>query len=545
LAGLPPRLLIEEVTSSRLDDKTRKILLGENIQQVVCIPFNSAERGTGFIILGLKRSLEWKEKSRYIADIFSKAGEVKSNIDYLRNRFVYIEKSLKEKESELSNLLEQLEVSKRTRTNFLQAVTHELRTPLNTILGFSELLASGNYGELKEEQRQAVRNVYEGAKSLLTLINDIIDIAKIELYEEVFSPELINIEELLNRVVKLTGRDYDRLSIRIDYDIEPEAKTITADERKLKQILYNILENAVKYTPKGGKIEIKVKRMGEQVFFSIRDTGIGLRRSDLTRIFEPFVQIEMGEVGKIRGIGLGLAIAKHYVKMHKGEIWAESEGLGKGTSIFFTIPISSFPFAEREKKVLSETPKGPEDAPLILIVDKDPQAVELAKKILIDNNYRVIAASTAEEAHKLLKSYIPQAILIDILLPDADGWEFIKFLKTTPRFSSIPVVVTSILDYRERARELGIDEYFVKPVSSEMLLEMVKKLQLSSPPPTIFVIKSEESENISDTLKRMGFNVEIISRPREEEMIGLDGYKNVVTSWRDLPRILARMGKEI
>ena len=265
-----------------------------------------------------------------------------------------LEKTVQERTAELSKAKKEADNANHAKTEFLANMSHELRTPLNHIIGFTELVLDKHFGDLNKKQEEFLNDVQGSSHHLLSLINDILDISKIEAGKLVFSPSIVNLRELLERSLIMVKEKSMKNSIELQLDVNGADKTIFADERKLKQIMFNLLSNAMKFTPEGGIVSVIAKRydfesrdksvaFGNQnnsIMISVSDTGIGLRSDDLNRIFEPFEQIENSRSRKFQGTGLGLSLTKRLVELHGGRIWAESEGENKGSSINFIIPIT-------------------------------------------------------------------------------------------------------------------------------------------------------------------------------------------------------------
>ena len=222
-------------------------------------------------------------------------------------------------------------------------MSHELRTPLNAILGFSEVLQDQYFGKLNEKQAEYINDILESARHLLSLINDILDLSKIETGRTELEISSIDIEDLLQNSTIMIKEKVAKHNISLDLHISPELNglKVEADERRLKQIMFNLLSNAAKFTPDGGSITVEARMDGDNVLISVADTGIGIEPDEQEKIFEEFYQARTnsGLHGKTPGTGLGLSIAKRLVEMHGGRIWAESEGIGKGSRFSFTIPI--------------------------------------------------------------------------------------------------------------------------------------------------------------------------------------------------------------
>ncbi|MGD9779660.1 PAS domain-containing sensor histidine kinase, partial [Methanomethylovorans sp.] len=230
------------------------------------------------------------------------------------------------------------ETSSRTKSEFLANMSHELRTPLNSIIGFSDALMEGYFGELDPKQTRYIQNISNSGKHLLNLINDILDISKVEAGKMKLFPESTNIDSLLDEMVSLVQPLAAKKEIIINVSRDPELQTMFADKAKIKQVLYNLLGNAIKFTHRGGRVIIRTNINGNMAQISVIDTGIGISPQDMNRLFRPFTQLDSSVARRYEGTGLGLALVKELIELHGGHIWVESE-VGKGSNFTFEIPL--------------------------------------------------------------------------------------------------------------------------------------------------------------------------------------------------------------
>ena len=275
---------------------------------------------------------------------------------------------LVETNSNLHQAVKEMKVAKRaaehankTKSDFLANMSHELRTPLNHIIGFTELVVDKNFGDLNETQDEYLNDVLNSSRHLLSLINDILDLSKVEAGKIELEPTQINLENLLENSLTMVKEKAIKHGLQIGLNISEVPETITVDERKMKQIIYNLLSNSVKFTPDGGQVQVNARKMDSDalrsqldddgfppstmgnnnkdwILISVKDTGIGLNQDDLKRIFIPFEQVENSKSRKYQGTGLGLSLVKNMVALHGGRIWAESDGVGEGATFSFVIP---------------------------------------------------------------------------------------------------------------------------------------------------------------------------------------------------------------
>ncbi len=397
---------------------------------------------------------------------------------------------------ELHKTNQQLEAVSKLKSEFLANMSHELRTPLNAIIGFSEILCDQSFGKLTEKQIKYANNVAVSGKHLLQLINEILDLSKVESGKMELHPETISATGMLADIVSFARGLAAKKDITIRHHISPKLMTITADPKKLKQIFYNLLSNAIKFTPQNGCVEIftdvvedfEMSSPEQSVVrcyaeFCVKDNGIGIEKADQERIFQEFQQVDGSYARQYEGTGLGLALTKKLIELHGGSIWVESEK-DKGSSFYFTIPVtekdmvtpeqSSFPVGTNERGI--EKPTTGRGQGVVLVIEDDPHSFELISACLDEAGYQVIHVANGSEAVETARLVQPSIITLDIILPDKDGWEILQELKASPETMHIPVVITSVLDDEETGFSLGAADYIVKPVSRAELLERMARL---------------------------------------------------------------------
>jgi DNA-binding response OmpR family regulator/nitrogen-specific signal transduction histidine kinase len=422
-------------------------------------------------------------------------------------------------------------------------MSHELRTPLNAIIGFSEILGDKTFGELNAKQTKYINNVLVSGRHLLQLINDILDLSKVEAGKLELEPSGVNIKGLLENSLIMIKEKAMKHGVKLDLQISQELidLEISADERKLKQIMFNLLSNAAKFTPAGGSIRLEANLISDFGFriselekegrivsdqsairiaqsaieVSVADTGIGIKPEDLERVFGEFEQVDSTYARQQEGTGLGLALTRKLIGMHDGRIWVESEGEGKGSTFTFVIPIEAL---EREGEIsiepeepLSSRPDIDDSRPLVLVVEDDRQASELISQYLSEADYAVAHAFDGKQAIQMARELKPYAITLDILLPKKSGWEVLAELKSLPETKDIPVLIVSITEKQKFGLNLGAIEYFVKPVNKDHLIEAVHKAGgvLAKEKITVLVVDDEPQtiELLTDELQAEGFNV--------------------------------------
>ena len=425
---------------------------------------------------------------------------------------------LEKKALELEEKNVEIQEATETKSQFLANMSHELRTPLNAIIGFSEILSDKTFGELNEKQSKYTHNVLTSGRHLLQLINDILDLSKVEAGKSELEPSGMNIKSLLENSLIMIKEKALNHGIKLDSHISPEVMDleIFADERKLKQIMFNLLSNAAKFTPDGGTITTSARRDGEDLMVGVADTGIGIKPEDQERVFSEFEQVDSTYARQQQGTGLGLALTRKLIELHGGRIWVESEGEGKGSTFTFVIPIRAEALAEKlsfePEEPLSSRPHVDDSRPLVLVVEDDRQASELINQYLSEADYAVAQAFDGEQAIEMARELRPYAITLDILLPKKDGWEVLAELKSLPETKDIPVVILSITEDRlQFGLNLGAIEYFVKPVNKEQLIKAVRRAGavFKKEKLTVLVVDDEPKtvELLTDELRAEGFDV--------------------------------------
>jgi PAS domain S-box-containing protein len=385
------------------------------------------------------------------------------------------QEQIEQQNRELGLRNREVERATHMKSKFLASMSHELRTPLNAIVGFSDLLAEGTSGALNTKQKRFVDHIKQGSAHLLQLINDILDLSKIEAGQLELHTEEFRVQDALPEVLSTIDPLAMAKNIRVEQ--KPESKSLVrADRVRFKQILYNLLSNAVKFTPKGGQISIECVDDWDFVRVSVTDTGTGIRPEDQEVIFDEFRQGEGRADGVHEGTGLGLAITRRLVEQQGGRISVESE-LGKGSCFTFSLPAvepRSEVHAVEEPIKTSVTMNSGRLTPLVLIVDDEVPARELLASYL-EPGYRVAMAESGVEAIKEAQRLRPDAITLDILMPGSDGFETLVALRKNPATADIPVIILSIVDQKQIGFALGAADYLIKPVRKPMLLETIRR----------------------------------------------------------------------
>jgi adenylate cyclase len=500
---------------------------------------------------------------------------------------------LKEREQELADLVEELraardeaEAATQAKSQFLANMSHELRTPLNAIIGFSEVLVDTVDASGQKSLLDPLQRIHGAGEHLLHLINQVLDLAKIESGKMELASEPVEIvqlaEDVITTIAPLVEKGRNKIVLRSD-----DVGHFIGDPMRYREILLNLLGNACKFT-EDGTITVAISRESRSdsdwVRVAISDTGMGMAPDQMKKLFSEFVQLDDSVRKRHGGTGLGLAISQHLSHLMGGEITVESE-VGVGSTFTLHLPLS----AQQQARVVpdkvgagrpSEAPAAAGTAaieplpPTILVVDDDPAAVELLVMILERRGYNVVPTSDGADVVRLAKELRPQAILLDILMPETDGWAVLNALKADPDVADLPVILISMLDEATRGIALGASEYLTKPISSEQLLSVLKRFGgmpgTPSKAPSILVVEddADSREMLRVILSKAGCEVslagngiEALARMGEAKpdlvlldlmMPEMDGfeYLSVVRendAWRDVPIVVVTardLGKE-
>ncbi|MFN3322374.1 MAG: response regulator [Bryobacteraceae bacterium] len=372
----------------------------------------------------------------------------------------------KNQELELRN--QQVERADRLKSEFLASMSHELRTPLHTIIGFSELLLEELEGPLNDKQKRFLGHIQQDSKHLLELINDILDLSKIEAGRVELRPEVFDMSSAIQEVLDSVRRLAEDKGILIESRLH-DGTAIHADRVRFKGILYNLLSNSVKFTPAGGRVWVESANAAGAISVTVGDTGVGIPPEAHETIFDKFSQVGATTKGVKEGTGLGLAITKRLVELHGGSICVESEP-GVGSRFTFTIPVPQRHGGNEQEAAPVRSHK-----PLILVVEDEPGARELMSSYLEPHGYKTVMASDAAEAMRLAKELRPDAVTLDLLLPGKTGWQLLREFRETPETAGIPILIVTVMDDGESALAAGATEYLTKPLGKDVFLRTLEK----------------------------------------------------------------------
>ena len=368
---------------------------------------------------------------------------------------------------ELETKSAELEVASRHKSEFLASMSHELRTPLNAVIGFSEVLIDRMFGELNERQDEYVRDIWNSGRHLLELLNEILDLSKVEAGQMVLEPTTVDVAQTLDYAVSLVRERAAKHGITVDVAVGPGIDVIETDPLRFKQVMLNLLSNAVKFTPDGGRVDITAEVVDDDLVIAVTDTGPGIPEADRERIFDSFQQGGRG-VAREEGTGLGLTLSRRIVELFGGRLWLESE-VGRGSTFAFTIPLGRAP--QPSGPAGSEPP----DRPTVLLVDDDLASLDLIDAYLQGTGVRLERAMDGSEALRLAREIRPSGIILDLRMPRVDGWQVLDQLQDDPSTSALPIVIVSVVDDRLQGLARGAAEYLIKPVSRDDLLAALSR----------------------------------------------------------------------
>jgi signal transduction histidine kinase/CheY-like chemotaxis protein len=382
----------------------------------------------------------------------------------------------------------------RTKSSFLANMSHELRTPLNAIIGLTDMMVGNAARFGTEKALEPLRRVHRAGTHLLGLINQVLDLSKIESGKLELNLETVSIPALVEEVIgtarPLAEQNKNRLSVECPSDLPP----IEADAMRVRQILLNLLSNACKFT-KDGSIILRVLQVVHQgqdcIAFAVADSGIGMTPEQLGRLFEEFSQGDVTTARQYGGTGLGLAITRRLCQMMGGDVSVTSE-VGKGTTFAVRLPVAAAVVVARNQpgETVTDVPSGD----CVLVIDDDATARELIADYLHQAGFAVITAAGGREGLKRAKDHHPIAITLDVMMPDIDGWTVLAALRGDPQLADIPVVMATIVDERRQGMTLGAVGYLTKPIDRDKLVEIIRRYEAPSGPTRVLVVEDDATQ---------------------------------------------------
>ena len=520
LRGVNPRIIKSGITTKEVfDDLWRTLRAGKEWHGEIC---NRKKNG----------ELYWVSSST--SALLNEQGEI--------TNYIAIQEDItarKKAEDELREAKKTAEVANLAKSQFLAKMSHELRTPLNAIIGYSEMLMEEAADLDEQEFIPDLEKIRSAGKHLLALINDILDLSKIEAGKMVLFLEDFDANAVIQDVIHTSKPLIDKNHNCFTTEIIHEPGIIFGDVTKFRQLLYNLISNASKFT-ENGNITLRVSREmrdnQEVLVVSVSDTGIGMTPEQLQRVFKEFVQADTTITSKYGGTGLGLAICKKFCEMMGGNIEVQSE-FKSGSVFTFWLPVR---MVDKESAVIPTNENAPQDTKLfakaaeslqphqnkVLVIDDDPQVLDIIRHYLEKEGYLVLTALGGEKGLELAKSEHPIAITLDVVMPKMDGWEVLMRLKSDAELSNIPVIMLSFMDNYNMGYALGVTDYLTKPVDKERLLNLLQKFKTDKSQNRILVVEDNPSERelTMKILLRDGF----VGIPAENGKVALDIMKETI-----------------
>ena len=418
-----------------------------------------------------KRALERERLARKEAErlLEEKSREL---YDFHESQKRELERLVDERTRELSVARDQAIEASRAKSQCLAKMSHELRTPLNAILGYSEMLEEDAKDAGRARDVDDLRKIQVAGKHLLSLINDVLDLSKIEAGQMALYLEEVDLDALVREVVATVRPIVEKNRNAFDVQLAGELGVARTDVTKVRQTLFNLLSNAAKFT-EGGTVSLQASRDRLGLRFSVRDTGIGMTEEQKAQLFQPFRQAEPSTARRYGGTGLGLAISQRFAELLGGAIEVQTAP-GAGSTFTLQLPLSEAASDAPAPQRGASGSEAPSHRGLVLVIDDDEAARELLGRILADEGYAVAFARDGQQGIELARSLKPRAITLDVVMPKVDGWSVLSSLKAEPEVSAIPVIVVSVLGERSLAMSVGACDYVTKPVDRADLARVLR-----------------------------------------------------------------------
>ncbi|MEC7165496.1 MAG: response regulator, partial [SAR324 cluster bacterium] len=422
------------------------------------------------------------------------------------------------------------------KSQFLANMSHELRTPLNAVIGLTEMLKEDSEDDGNTEYLEPLDRIHNASKHLLSLINDVLDLSKIEAGKIEIYLEAFNFSDLIQDIINTSETLATKNNNRLTVNFEDEVQVIKSDQTRIKQIIYNLVSNACKFT-ENGTVTLNIKLAATitnqpLIEIEVEDTGIGMNEEQLQRLFKSFSQADSSTTRKYGGTGLGLTISRLLARLLGGDVTVKSEP-NKGT--VFTATFQPAELVESELKANSPVSVGTDERTgqkKILVIDDDPTVLGLMQRHLDKEGFGVLTASDGNEGVKIAREAQPDAITLDVLMPGIDGWSVLRTLKADPETERIPVIMASIIDEKGKGIGLGASEYLIKPVDRANLIQAVEKFIGQNVGRKILVVEDNESirQSIDSVLVKNGYETHLASN-------GVEALK-ILSENEDLPDLI-------
>ena len=526
---------------TRYDEESRQLedgSMSQRPQSIIYLPLIAKEQVLGIITI---QSFEKHAYTDHHLNVLQSLASYTAIA--LDNANVY--RQLNEHEVEIRRLFEDAQQARAiaeeadaAKSAFLSTVSHELRTPLTSVLGFAKIIKKRLEDRIfplvpKDDKKivSTIQQVEDNLKVVVSegerltkLIDDVLDLAKIEAGKLEWHMESVTMAEIIDRATAATSSLFDQKGLRLEKQIATDLPPVTGDQDRLIQVVINLISNAVKFTD-AGTITCRATRRGGEIVVSVIDTGMGIAPSDQPKVFERFKQVGDTLTDKPKGTGLGLPICREIVEHHGGRIWVDSE-IGRGSTFSFSLPATAEQLSlgvgvtppvelaalirQLREQVIVTTPRTSDHQPRILVVDDDPNIRELLSQEFVEAGYQVQLASNGREAVAAVRRERPDLVVLDVMMPEMNGFDVAAVLKNDPATMDIPIVILSIVQDLERGFRLGVDRYLTKPIDTDLLFREVGTLiEQKKSHKRVLVVDEDAStvRTLTDVLTTRGYSV--------------------------------------
>ncbi|HXH08668.1 MAG TPA: response regulator [Alphaproteobacteria bacterium] len=467
-------LMVGDYLQEYPDSPFLEIIEQSGLRSAVAVPLKARHVVIGVLYVYSRTSHNFREEDRQLLSALANQAAIAIEnaklYQQVRQHAEELEARVRERTQELEEANLKLEAASRHKSEFLANMSHELRTPMNAIIGFTRLVMRRAKDILPARDYDNLGKILVSADHLLNLINDILDLSKIEAGRMEVHPTRFELGPLLDECVRTIEPLVKGERLHLVKEIEPGLPALFTDQDKLKQVLVNLLGNAVKFTEEG-TISMTARQQDGQVALAVADTGIGIPEDKLELIFEEFRQADSSTTRRYSGTGLGLSISRRLVHLLGGDIVVQSAvGVGSTFTVLLPLRYDAAQPATRTTSPLVDRPMAEPADRIVLAIDDDPDVIYLLRENLAEAGYRVVGAGSGEEGMRLARTLRPCAITLDILMPHKDGWQILHELKADPITRDTPVIVLSIVDNKELGNRLGAFDYLLKPFDREAIL---------------------------------------------------------------------------
>ena len=502
-------------------------LVGKQSASYLGVPINVGDKVHG--VLSVQST---EEENRFTEDDLRLLNTIAGSVGIALRKAKLFEE-LNEAKSEAENARKQAEKANQAKSAFLSTVSHELRTPLTSVLGFAKIIrkrltekiwpltdtSDPKTVKTMEQIDENLAVVVAEGQRLTHLINDVLDLAKIEAGKMEWNMEPVSMTEVAERAIAATSSLFEHSGLHLEKQFDPDLPMVTGDKDKLIQVMVNLLSNAVKFTPRGN-VYCRIHQRDENIEVSVTDTGIGIDLKDHDAVFEQFKQVGDTLTDKPKGTGLGLPICKEIVEYHGGRIWLDSQ-LGKGSTFFFALPTIAAGTAAKplhledlvrqlkEQVAYSKNTMGSHGS-RVLVVDDDDSIRSLLNQELTDAGYIVEEARNGKEAIGMIRANRPDLVILDIMMPEMNGFDVAAVLKNDPQTMDLPIIVLSIVQDKVRGFRIGVDRYLTKPIDTNVLFsEIGMLLEQGKSKKKVMVVDEDSStvNTLTEVLRTKGYQV--------------------------------------